>query len=417
MSGRKRVVVTGYGALASLGENSDEIWQSILAQRLGYRVTSVGEERVNARFFGFLEPNANRLKGLPRSLLKALPDYARHALVAAREAVRMAFPDGVAPQAYYSPFDSGVIVGTGWGGLDTANYNNCEYRQSGFATSYSTVMSMTNVATAALSMFFELRGHQSTAIAACASGAIAIGDAVEVIRSGRAKMMLAGGSESLREQLNVYCIDLIGALSKEQTDPVRACCPFSKGRSGFVLSEGAAILCLEEYESARARGARILGEVTGYGNFSDAYDLTAPAADRQARVRAIQAALADARLQPRDLHYVNAHGTSTPLNDVNESDSIKEALGADAYRLPISSTKSYTGHLIGAAGALESLICLKVIASGVIPATANLREPDPDCDLDYVPNEHRRGNVRRCLNLSFGFGGANAALVIEEPPQ
>jgi 3-oxoacyl-[acyl-carrier-protein] synthase II len=305
-------------------------------------------------------------------------------------------------------------MGTGWGGLDTANMNNTEYRQTTFVSSYSTVMSMNNVATGAVSMFFKLRGHQSTAIAACASGAIAIGDAAELIRSGRARFMLAGGSESLREQLNVYCIDLIGALSKEQHDPTRACCPFSKARSGFVLSEGAAVLCLEEYESARARGACILGEITGYGNFSDAYDLTAPAPDRQARVRTIQTALADARLEPRDIHYVNAHGTSTPLNDINESEALKEAFGDDAYRVPISSTKSYTGHLIGAAGALESLLCLKVIASGIIPATVNLHEPDPECDLDYTPNEHRRATVRRCLNLSFGFGGANAALIIEE---
>jgi len=414
MHGRKRVVVTGYGAVTSLGEDSTAVWEAILAKRLGYRVTPVAEERVQARFFGFLEPNRRRLEGLPKSLLKALPEYARNALVAGREAVRMAFPDGQALSAAYSPFDCGVIVGTGWGGLDTANMNNNDYRQTTFATCYSTVMSMNNVATAALSMFFKLRGHQSTAIAACASGAIAIGDAAEVIRSGRARMMLAGGSESLKEQLNVYCVDLIGALTKEQHDPTRACCPFSKERSGFVLSEGAAVLCLEDYDSARGRGAPILGEITGYGNYSDAYDLTAPALDREARVRAIRSALADARLEPRDIHYVNAHGTSTPLNDYNESEALKEALGDEAYRVPISSTKSYTGHLIGAAGALESLICLKVIASGIIPATINLRQPDPECDLDYTPNEHRRARVRRCLNLSFGFGGANAALIIEE---
>ena len=412
MNGRKRVVVTGYGAVTSLGETADEVWGAILAKRLGYRVTATAEEKAQAKFFGFLEPNRRRLEGLPRSLLKAMPEYARHALVAARQAVRMAFPDGQALDTAYSPFDCGVIVGTGWGGLDTANANNNDYRQTGFATSYSTVMSMNNVATGALSMFFKLRGHQSTPVAACAAGAIAIGDAADLIRAGRARLMLAGGSESLREQLNVDCIDLIGALSKEQSDPTLACCPFSKARSGFVLSEGAAVLCLEEYESARARGARILGEVTGYGNFSDAHDLTAPAPDRQARVRAIQAALADARLEPRDIHYVNAHGTSTPLNDYNESEALKEAMGEQAYRVPVSSTKSYTGHLIGAAGALESLFCLKVIASGIIPATANLHEPDPECDLDYVPNEHRRAHVRRCLNLSFGFGGANASLIL-----
>jgi 3-oxoacyl-[acyl-carrier-protein] synthase II len=415
MSTQRRVVVTGYGAVASLGDDSEQIWQSVLAKRLGYRRTESGDPRLKAKFFGFMEPSRRRYDGFPRSLLKALPEFAKNALVAAWEAIRMAFPGGFNPEAAYGPFDCGAIVGTGWGGLDSANLNNNDYRQTQFATSYSTVMSMSNAATAALSMYFRLRGYQNTPIAACASGAIAIGDAVQAIRSGRVRLMLAGGSESLKEQFNVYCIDVIGALSKEGSDPTRACCPFSKNRSGFVLSEGAAILCLEDYEGALARGARILGEVTGYGNFSDAHDLTAPAPDLQARVRAIRAALADARLEARDIHYINAHGTSTPLNDYNESEAIKAALGCQAYAIPISSTKSYTGHLIGAAGALESVLCLKVIASGVIPATVNLTEADPECDLDYTPNEHRQdAAVGRCLNLSFGFGGANAALVIEE---
>jgi 3-oxoacyl-[acyl-carrier-protein] synthase II len=314
----------------------------------------------------------------------------------------------------YSPFDCGVILGTGWGGLDTANENNNDYQRTRFASSYCTVMSMNNAATAALAIHYQLRGYQSTPIAACASGAIAIGDAAEVIRSGRARMMLAGGSESLREQLNVYCIDQIGALSKETSDPAQACCPFAKNRSGFILSEGAAILCLEDYDSAVARGAKILGEITGYGNYTDSYDLTAPAPDLKARIHAIRAAMEDAGLEARDLDYINAHGTSTPLNDYNESESIKAALGRDAYAIPVSSTKSYTGHLIGAAGALESILCLKAIEWSTIPATANLHEADPECDLDYTPNEHRMLPVRRCLNLSFGFGGANAALVLEE---
>jgi 3-oxoacyl-[acyl-carrier-protein] synthase II len=411
---RRRVVVTGYGALCSLGEDSAEIWQSILAKRLGYKHVESEEEKMKARFFGFLEPNRRRYDGLPKSLLKAMPVFARNALVAAREAVKMAFQDERGHAAAYSPFDCGVILGTGWGGLDSANDNNNDYRQTQFATSYSTVLSMNNAATAALSIHYELRGYQSTPVAACASGAIAIGDATEVIRSGRARMMLAGGSESLRERFNVYCIDLIGALSKETSDPVRACCPFSKNRSGFVLSEGAAVLCLEDYESAQARGARIIGEITGYGNYTDSYDLTAPAPDLKARVHAIRAALDDAGLQARDLDYINAHGTSTTLNDYNESESIKAGLGQDAYAIPISSTKSYTGHLIGAAGAMESILCLKGIESSTIPATANLHEADPECDLDYTPNEHRASPIHRCLNLSFGFGGANAALVIEE---
>jgi 3-oxoacyl-[acyl-carrier-protein] synthase II len=389
------------------------IWQSILAKRLGYRYQENEEEKMTARFFGFLEPNKRRYDGFPKSLLKATPIFARHALVAAREALKMAFTSEEGHRAHYSPFDCGVIVGTGWGGLDSANDNNNEYRQTRFATSYSTVMSMNNAATAVLSIHYELRGYQSTPVAACASGAIAIGDAAEVIRAGRARMMLAGGSESLRERFNVYCIDLIGALSKETSDPTRACCPFSRNRSGFVLSEGAAILCLEDYDSAVARNARILGEVTGYGNYTDSHDLTAPAPDLKARVRAIRAALDEAELQPRDLDYINAHGTSTPLNDYNESESIKVGLGRDAYAIPISSTKSYTGHLIGAAGALETIVCLKAIACSTVPATANLQEPDPECDLDYTPNDHRARPVNRCLNLSFGFGGANAALTIE----
>jgi 3-oxoacyl-[acyl-carrier-protein] synthase II len=340
--------------------------------------------------------------------------FAKNTLVAAREAITMAFPHDKGHRSAYSPFECGAIVGTGWGGLDSANDNNNDYRQTRFATSYSTVMSMNNAATAALAIHYQLRGYQSTPVAACASGAIALGDAAEVIRTGRARMMLAGGSESLRERFNVYCIDLIGALTKETSDPVRACCPFSKNRSGFILSEGAAILCLEEYESAESRGARILGEVTGYGNFTDSYDLTAPAPDLKARVHAIRAALDDAGLEPRGLDYINAHGTSTPLNDYNESEAVKAALGRDAYTIPISSTKSYTGHLIGAAGALESLLCLKAMEWSTIPATANLLEADPECDLDYTPNTHRTAPVRRCLNLSFGFGGANAALVLEE---
>lgn len=414
MRHRRRVVITGYGAICSLGEDSSEIWQSLLAGRLGYKYQESDEEQMKARFFGFLEPNRRRYDGFPKSRLKAMPVFAKNALVAAREAITMAFPDGRGLESTYSSFECGAIVGTGWGGLDSANDNNNDYRQTRYSTSYSTVMSMNNAATAALAIHYQLRGYQSTPIAACASGAIAIGDATEVIRSGRAKMMLAGGSESLRERFNVYCIDLIGALSKETSDPARACCPFSKNRSGFILSEGAALLCLEDYYSARARGARILGEVTGYGNFTDSYDLTAPAPDLKARVHAIRAALDDAGLEPHDLDYINAHGTSTPLNDYNESEAVKVALGRDAFAIPISSTKSYTGHLIGAAGALESVLCLKAIEWAAIPATANLHEADPECDLDYVPNEHRAAAVGRCLNLSFGFGGANAALVIEE---
>jgi 3-oxoacyl-[acyl-carrier-protein] synthase II len=275
-------------------------------------------------------------------------------------------------------------------------------------------MSMNSAATAAVSLNWNIRGYQNTPVAACATGTMAIGDAFEVIRSGRAKVVLAGGSESLKEQFNVWSIDIIQALSKEQSDTRLACCPFSQPRSGFVLSEGAAVVCLEEYEHARKRGANILGEITGYANYSDAYDMTAPAADLQARRQAINMALSQAMMEPSKIGYVNAHGTSTPMNDVNETNSLKAALGDSAYRIPMSSTKSYTGHLIGAAGSLESIFCLKAMETGIIPATIHLDEPDPDCDLDYTANEHRSAkNIDTTLNLSFGFGGANCAIVFE----
>jgi 3-oxoacyl-[acyl-carrier-protein] synthase II len=411
----RRVVITGYGAVASLGESAGEIWASILEKRVGYAPVQHADPAIKARFFGFLPQSRQRYAGFPKALLKCLPPFAKNALVASREALTMAFGAGLELDAHYGAFERGVIIGTGWGGLDSANINNNDYRASGVATSFATIMSMNNAATAAASMQWQLRGYQNSPTAACATGAMAIGDACEVIRSGRAKMMLAGGSESLREQFNVWSIDVIQALSKEQDEASRACCPFNATRSGFVLSEGAAVVCLEDYEVAVARGARILGEVTGYANYSDAHDMTAPAPDLAARIATIEGALRAAGRAPADVDYINAHGTSTPLNDLNESDAIKAAMGQAAYRVPVSSTKSYSGHLIGAAGALETIVCLKALETGLAPATLHLTEPDPRCDLDYVPNEHRAlSRTKVALNLSFGFGGANAALVLEK---
>lgn len=225
-------------------------------------------------------------------------------------------------------------------------------------------------------------------------------------------MMLAGAGESLRRDASVWNIDVLGALSRETQQATRACCPFSADRSGFVLSEGAAVLCLEERDAALARGATVLGEIKGYGNYSDAFDFTAPAADKVARVKTIERALAQAEMRPQDIDYINAHGTSTPLNDLNETEAVKMALGEQARQIPISSTKSYTGHLIAAAGSFESIICLQALARQLMPGTCNLVRPDPACDLDYIADGHRPGRLNNTLNLSFGFGGANAALII-----
>ena len=262
-------------------------------------------------------------------------------------------------------------------------------------------------------MLWGLRGYQNTPVAACATGTIAIGDAFELIRAGRAKMMLAGAGESLRSDSSTWSIDVLGALCREPQDITKACCPFSSERNGFVLSEGAAVLCLEDRQSALARGATILGEIKGYGNYSDAFDFTAPAEDKIARVETIRRALAQAGITPDDIDYINAHGTSTPLNDLNETQAIKQALGEQAaYSTPCSSTKSYSGHLIAAAGSFESIVCLQVLEHQIMPATHHMHTADPHCDLDYIVEGHRRGDVKNTLNLSFGFGGANAALII-----
>lgn len=289
--------------------------------------------------------------------------------------------------------------------------NNADYLQSGMGQLFGCFHAMPNIATAICGQHWQLRGYQSSPAAACATGGIAIGDAFEVIRSGRASMMLAGASESLSGNGAIWNIDALRLLSREQKDITKASCPFSRERSGFVLAEGAAVLCLEEREAALARGATILGEVKGYGNFSDAFDLTAPAEDPQAKVKTIRWALEQAGLGNHEIDYINAHGTSTAQSDVNETVAIKAALGRDAYRTPISSTKSYTGHLLAASGSFEAIVCLQALQQQMMPATCHLHESDPECDLDYIREGHRRGRLRNVMSLNFGFGGANAALV------
>lgn len=412
MDNRKRVVITGCGAITSMGNNLNEIWSSVLDYQVGYRRISQDDNTITAKYFGFINFERKLLSSFSKKITKMLPPFAQYALIASQEAIQMAFgEDGV--ESSYSPFETGVFIGTGWGGLDSANQNNNDYQQHGLASSFATVMSMNNAATAAVSMNWSLRGPQNTPVAACATGSIAIGEAYHAIREGRAKMILAGGSESLKEVFNVWSIDIIQALSKEQEDIRLACCPFSSGRSGFVLSEGAAVLCLEDYESAKARGANILAEITGYANFSDAFDMTAPAEDRKARVQVIQSLCQQANTDADGIDYINLHGTSTPLNDVNESRAIQDSFGDAARRLKMSSTKSYTGHLIGAAGSLETIFCVKAMETGLLPATIHLDNPDPDCNLNYLPNQHLENQVvRQTMNLSFGFGGANAGLML-----
>ncbi|WP_422526428.1 beta-ketoacyl-[acyl-carrier-protein] synthase family protein [Serratia fonticola] len=406
----RRVVVTGFGAVTPLGMNAEQSWAAIMDYQLGYRHVDMSAKGIQSRFFGVIDDEPS-LKGVPAAIRRRLPRFARLALGAAREAMDMAF-HGENPAAYYDLLECGTIIGSGWAGQDETHLNYEGYLRTGLGSPFGCFLSMPNAATAACSLFWGLRGYQNSPIAACATGTIAIGDAAEVIRSGRASMMLAGAGESLRTDAAVWNIDILRALASEQDDASKACCPFSLDRNGFVLSEGAAVLCLEEREAALARGATIFGEIKGYGNYSDAFDFTAPAEDKIARVKTIQHALDQAGVTAEDIDYINAHGTSTPLNDLNETQAIKLAFGEAAYRTPLSSTKSYSGHLIAAAGSFESIICLQALQHQLMPATCNLKNADPECDLDYISEGHRRAKLQNILNLSFGFGGANAALVI-----
>lgn len=412
MKNERRVVVTGYGAITSLGKDSTETWQGIHDYRVGYARYEHPDESVTAKFFGNIDAPLD-LSRFSKRILKNLPRFARLGLIAADEAINHAFPKGDM-ETVYDPFQRGVIMGTGWGGTDDLIENANMYTESGMAHPLSNIRCMHSVCTAAISMKYGLRGYQNTPIAACATSNIAIGDAFRAIQNGHADMILAGGAESICDPFGVWMIDVLGALSKEQDDPRKACCPFSLDRNGFVLSEGGAVLCLEAYESAVARGATILAEITGYGNFSDAHDVTAPAPDLMARTKTVEVAMQVGGVTPSDIQYINAHGTSTPLNDLNEAQALRKALGQHADKIPMSSTKSYTGHLIAAAGALESIFCIKSMQERFVPATIHLAHPDPECDLDFVPNEHRHDvDIEHCLNVNYGFGGANSCLLFK----
>ncbi|WP_392566640.1 beta-ketoacyl-[acyl-carrier-protein] synthase family protein [Utexia brackfieldae] len=409
-----RVVVTGYGGICSLGTNFDDIWRAVLAKKMGYTIWENPGKEIKTTIFGHIR-DALSVTQFSKRIIKNTPRFARLGLIATDEAMTMAFGESQNFTDYYNEYDCGVIFGTGWGGFDDAAANYYAYQDVKAPSIQNCFHSMPSIGTAAITVNWQFKGYQNTPVAACASSNIAIGDAYLKIKNGQAKMMIAGGGESTMGSFAIWSIDVLSALTKEKVDLTKACCPFSLDRSGFILSEGAAVVCLEDLETAQKRGAPIFGEIIGYANYSDAYvNLTAPAPDLHSRTLTTQKAIEYANLNVQDIDYINAHGTSTPMNDLNETQVIKQVFGQRAYQIPISSTKSYTGHLIGAAGAMETLFCLKSLTDGVIPATINLNRPDPDCDLNYVPNEHLfKQNLNHVLNVNYGFGGANSCLVIE----
>ncbi len=407
----RRVVVTGLGVVSPLGLNVASTWEALLAGRSGAApITRFDPEGFETRIACEVK-NFDPADYLDRKEARRMDRFSHLAIAAAREALQ----DAKLPVDASTADRIGVIVGSGVGGIETLSQQFKVLFEKGplRVSPFLTTMMVTNMAAGHLSITLGLRGPNFCTTSACASGAHAIGEAFETIRSGRSLAMLAGGAEAPVVPIGVSTFNSMKALSTRNDEPEKASRPFDADRDGFVIGEGAGIVVLEDREYARARGARIYGEIVGYGATADAFHVTAPPEGGSGAVKAMAQALEQAGLSPHEIDYVNAHGTSTFLNDRAETQAIKQVFGEWAYRVPISSTKSMTGHLLGAAGALEAIICLLAIRDGVMPPTINLERPDPECDLDFIPHVARRKEVRAALSNSLGFGGHNATLVFQ----
>lgn len=406
---RKRVVVTGLGCISPLGNNMTDTWQAIVAGKSGAGPISLFDaSRHRTRF-------ACEVKGFDPAALfgsreaRRMDRFCQFAVAAAQEAVQHASLS----VTLENRDRIGVLVGTGIGGVGTLLEQMEVMRQKGpeRVSPFLIPMMIADNAAGTIAIRLGVRGPNAAFVTACATGSNAIGEAAEMIRRGAADVMLAGGAEASIVSLAMAGLNVMTALSTRNEDPQAASRPFDKDRDGFVMGEGAAILILESLEHALARGANILCELSGYGTTDDAYHISAPAKNGAGAALCMQLALRDAGLQPSEIDYINAHGTSTPLNDKSETAAIKTVFGEHAYQLPISSTKSMTGHLLGASGAVEAALCAKIFQHGILPATINYTTPDPECDLDYVPNTPRQAAPRHIMSNSFGFGGHNATLI------
>jgi 3-oxoacyl-[acyl-carrier-protein] synthase II len=407
---RRRVVITGMGALTPLGNSVAEFWTGCVEGRSGIDwITLVNTENYPVKFDGEVR-NFDPQDYMDRKEARRMARFSQFGVAAAR----MAIEDADLRLEKEDLTRVGVLLGNGNGGYPETNEAVVTIMEKGGNRLDPFYMSkcLPNMAAAQVAMQFGLKGYNNTVTTACAASTQAMGDALDVIRLGRADVMLAGGSEAGICELGLAAFNIMHALSRRQDDPKKASRPFDKDRDGFVCAEGAGVFVFESLEHAQRRGARILAEVAGYAASSDAYHVVAPCADGEGAMRTMRWALEDAGIGIEDVDYINAHGTSTPANDAAETAAIKGLFGELAYRIPVSSTKSMIGHALGASGAVESLACVMAIQTGIIPPTVNYETPDPDCDLDYVPNQSRNvGQVRTVLKNSFGFGGQNACLV------
>jgi len=406
---QRRVVITGIGAITAIGHGRDGLWQGVLRGESGVRRVSTFDvsryrSQVAAEILDF-----DATPYLDRKQLKRLDRYSQFALCAAKMAVADAKLEIAA-----EPHDRvGVCIGSALGGMLSAEEQHVAFTAHGLSA-VSPMLAVTVFGAAAscnIAIDLGVTGPNTANCNSCAAGAIAIGDAVRFIQRGEAEIMIAGGAEAPIAPLCFGSFSIIRAMSKRNHDPAKACRPFDKGRDGFVMGEGAAILVLENAEHAERRGAQIYAEIIGYSLTNDAYHMSAPHPSGAEAARAIDLALKDAGLRPEDIEYINAHGSSTPLNDKTETMAIKQVFGDLALRIPVSGTKSLYGHALGASGAIEAAIGALSLTHEYLPPTVNYEIPDPECDLQYLPNQGRAARVRYLLSNSFGFGGINACLV------
>lgn len=406
---KRRVVITGTGLVTPLGHNVPDSWAAIIAGQSGFGPFTLLEKR-DHEIEGLCEVKAFEAANyLGRKEARRRDRFQQFAAVAANEAMA---------QSGLLVTDEnrqriGVILGTGVGGIRTLVEQDHIMQEKGArrVSPFSITMIMPNGASGMIAIDHGIQGPTHTVSTACASGNDAIGNAYHFIRMGLIDAALSGGTESILANVALAGFERAGATSKKGSNTPQ---PFDKDRDGLIVGEGAGVLMLESLEHAQARGATILAEVAGYGQTTDAYHITAPAEGGVGAARAIEIALAAAGLTPADVDYINAHGTATQLNDAGETAAIKRVFGAEAYNVAVSSTKSMTGHIMGATGAIETVFCALAIRDQILPPTINYTTPDPECDLDYVPNVARSGQVKVCLNHAFGFGGHNSVLVIKE---
>ena len=408
---KRRVVITGMGAVSPIGNTAEEMWQSAREGRCGIGpITHFDTTNHKVKLAGEVK-DLDFTPYLDKKELRRMDLFSQYAMVAAIQAWR----DSGLDYEKIDPTRFGVDISSGIGGINTIETEYERGREKGFdrVSPFFVPMDISNLAAGNVAIKLGAKGMCTCVVTACAGGSNAIGDAFRMIRDGYQELMLAGGSEAAVTKLAIGGFTSMKALC-ESDDPTRASIPFDAERSGFVMGEGAGVLMLEEYEHARARGAKIYAEIVGYGVTCDAYHITSPAPGGEGGARAMVEAVKDAGIQPEDIDYINAHGTSTSLNDKFETAAVKAAFGDHAYKLAMSSTKSMTGHLLGAAGAIEAIITARALQDGFIPATINYRTPDPECDLDIVPNEGRKAELRYAMSNSLGFGGHNASLVLKK---